>query len=116
MFGHNTVKAIGEGDIIADIKFQDKTTRIRLTQVMHVPGADGKILSLKMLDQKGFETHITRGHIHIMKVDEIYTEASLGEELYEVKMKIIPPQCNGPEVAEKAEEVGSIGGQPYKEV
>jgi len=32
-----------------------------------------------------------------MKSDEIYTEGSLGEELYEVTMKIIPLQHNGPE-------------------
>ena len=47
------VKGLGEGDIVADIEFQGKVTRIRLTQVMHVPGTDGKILSLKVLDQKG---------------------------------------------------------------
>jgi len=32
-----------------------------------------------------------------MKADKIYTERSLGEELYEVTMKIIPPQHNEPE-------------------
>ena len=60
-FGNNTVKGVGEGDIVADIEFQGKVTRIRLTQVMHVPGADGKILSLKVLDQKGFECWIYGG-------------------------------------------------------
>jgi len=53
---------------------------------------DGKILSLKILDQKGFETHFSGGHIHIMKADEIYSEGSLGEELYEVTMKSY--RCN----------------------
>ena len=56
---------------------------------------DGKILSLKVLDQKGFESHIVRGHIHIMKGAEVYMEASLGGELYEVKMKIVPSQESG---------------------
>jgi len=63
---------------------------------MHIPDIDGKILSQKMLDQKGFEIHISGGHVHIMKVGEIYTEASLGGELYEVRMKIIPPRDNEP--------------------
>src|SRR5882672_4333168 len=40
-FGRNTVKGIGEGDIIADINFRGKTKKIRITNVMHVPGADG---------------------------------------------------------------------------
>jgi len=53
-FGNNSVKGIGEGDIVADIKFQGKTMRIQLTHVMHVPSADGKTLSLKVLDQRGF--------------------------------------------------------------
>ena len=57
---------------------------------MHIPNADGKILSLKILDKKGLEIHIIRGHVHIMKADETYMEASLGKELYKVKMKIIP--------------------------
>ena len=60
-FGNNTVKGIREGNIVADIEFQGKVTRIRLTQVMHVPGTDGKILSLKVLDQKGFECQIYVG-------------------------------------------------------
>ena len=60
-FGNNTVKGVGEGDIVADIEFQGKVTRIRLTQVMHIPGADGKILSLKVLDQKGFKCWIYGG-------------------------------------------------------
>src|SRR5882724_8879108 len=58
-FGNNSVKGIGKGDIMADIEFQGKTTHIRLTQVMHIPGAEGKILSLKLLDQKGFECRIS---------------------------------------------------------
>jgi len=91
------IKVVGEGNILVDIKFRNKITRIQLTQDMHVPGADGKILSLKMLDQKGFETRISGGHICIMKADETYAEASLGNELYKVKMKIILPQCNGHE-------------------
>jgi len=41
---------------MADIEFEGKTTRICLTQVMHIPGVDGKILSLKKLDQKGFKS------------------------------------------------------------
>jgi len=91
-FGKNTVKGIGEGDILAEINFQGKTKKIRLTNVMHIPGADGKVLSLKVLDQRGFESRITGGRIRIMKGTEVYTEASLGEELYEVKMKIVPSQ------------------------
>ena len=88
------VKGVGEGDIVADIEFQGKVTRIRLTQVMHVPGADGKILSLKVLDQKGFECRIYGGRVCIMKNAETYIELSLGGELYEVKLKIIPSQQN----------------------
>jgi hypothetical protein len=91
-FGNNSVKGVGKGDIVADIEYRGKPTRIRLTQVMHVPGADGNILSLKVLDQKGLEMHIVGGCVRIMKNDEVYTEASLGGELYKVKMKIVPPQ------------------------
>jgi len=36
------VKGVGEGDIKEDIEFEGKTMRICLTQVMHVPGTDGK--------------------------------------------------------------------------
>ena len=91
-FSKNTVKGVGEGDIVTDIQHGDNTTRIRLTQVMHVPGTDGKILSLKVLDQKGFKSHIMGGCIRIMKDTEIYTKASLGGKIYEVKMKIVPSQ------------------------
>jgi len=95
-FGRNTVKAVGEGNVLADIKFRNKTTRIELTQVLHVPSVDGKILSLKRLDQKGFEIRISGGRVRIIKADETYAEAPLGGELYEVKMKIIPMQDNEP--------------------
>ena len=66
--------------------------RVHLTQVMHVPGADGKILSLKVLDQKGFESRIVGGHIQIMKNRQILTEASSEGGLYGVNLKIIPSQ------------------------
>jgi len=72
------VKGVGEGNIVADIEFQGKITRIQLTQVMHIPAADGKILSLKVLDQKGFECQIYGGRVPIKKNAEIYTKASLG--------------------------------------
>ena len=51
-FGNNFIKGMGEGDIVAGIKFQGKTTRICLTHVMHILGVDRNILSLKALDQK----------------------------------------------------------------
>jgi len=48
----NSVKGAGEGDIEVDIECSGKTTRIRLTQsCMYL----GKILSLKVLAQKGFK-------------------------------------------------------------
>lgn len=93
-FGNNTVKGVGEGDIEAEVKFQGNMTRIRLTQVMHVLSTDSKILSLKVLDQKGFESHLISGKIHIGKNSKIYTKAALGRELYKVKMKIVPPKEN----------------------
>jgi len=89
-FGNNTVKGVREGAIVADIEYEGKLTRICLTQVMHVLDTDRKILSLKKLDQKGFEIRIIRGHVHIMKAGKIYAEATLGRDLYEVKMKTIP--------------------------
>jgi len=91
-FGNNSVKGIGEGDIMADIEFQGKITHICLTQVMHIPGAQGKILFLKLLDQKGFKCQISGGRIQIMKNEKTYTEVKLGGELYEVSMKIVHPQ------------------------
>src|SRR5467141_196514 len=90
MFGNNMVKGAGEGDIDADMVCRGKTTRIHLTQVMHVPEAEGKILSLKVLAQRGFESHILADRIRITKDKKTYTEALLGSELYEVKMKVIP--------------------------
>ena len=57
-FGNNAVKGIGKGDIVADIEFQGKTSCIHFSQVIHVPGAKGKILYLKLFDQKGFECQI----------------------------------------------------------
>ena len=59
---------------------------------MHIPGTDGKILSLKILVQKGFESHILADCIHISKDGKTYAEASLGRELYEIKMNIITSQ------------------------
>ena len=56
--GNNSVKGAGEGNIDADIEYRGKTKRIQLTGVMHVPETEGKILSLKVLAQKGFESHI----------------------------------------------------------
>ena len=61
---------------------------------MHVPAAEGKILSLKVLAQKGFKSHISVDHIHISKDNQTYAEAILGGELYEVKMKVLQPQEN----------------------
>ena len=60
---------------------------VHLTQVMHVPGADGKILSLKVLDQKGFESHIIGGCIWIMKSGQVLTETSSEGDLYGVNLK-----------------------------
>jgi len=93
-FRNNKVEAIGEGDIFANVHYDSKTTRIRLTRVMHVPRANGKILSLKVLDQKGFESRIMGGCVKIMKDNIIYAEALLGGELYEVMLNIIPSKEN----------------------
>jgi len=59
---------------------------------MHIPEAEGKILSLKVLAQKGFQSHILADHICIMKDNKTYAEALLGKELYEVRMKVIQSQ------------------------
>ena len=61
---------------------------------MHVPKAKGRILSLKVLAQKGFESHILWDRIQITKDNKTYTEALLVGELYEAKMRVIPPQEN----------------------
>jgi len=61
---------------------------------MHIPKVKGKILSLKLLDQKGFKCPISDGHVCIMRNGETYMEAKLGGELYGVQMKIIPPQAH----------------------
>ena len=89
-FGNNTVEGVGEGEIIVSTEYQGEWTKIRLTQVMHVPRADGKILSLKVLDQKGFESHIAGGRIQIMRNGEVLTEALLEGDLYGVKLKVAP--------------------------
>ena len=91
-FGKNEVQAVGEGDVLADVDYQGKTTRNQLTQVMHVPSADGKILSLKVLDKRGFECRIVNGLVSVLKNRETYIEAPLGSELYEVSMKVVKPQ------------------------
>jgi len=91
-FRNNSVKGVGEGDIEADIEYGGKTMRIRLTQVMHVPEAEGKILSLKVLAQKGFQSHILADCICITKDNITYAEALLETELYEVKARIILSQ------------------------
>ena len=83
---------MGEGNIEADIECGSKTTRIHLTQVMHVPEAEGKILSLKVLAQKGFQSHILADCICITKDNITYAEALLETELYEVKARIILSQ------------------------
>src|SRR5882724_12262682 len=59
---------------------------------MHIPKAKGKILSLKVLSQKGFKSRILADWIHISKNDKTYAKAMLGGELYEVKMKVVPSQ------------------------
>src|SRR5882724_7141184 len=61
---------------------------------MHALGAGGKILSLKVLAQKGFESHILVDCICISKGKQTYTEAMLGGELYELKMKVVQTQEN----------------------
>jgi len=57
------MKGVREGNIIADIKYKGKVTRVCLTQVMHILDTEGKILSLKKLDQKCFKICIVAGHI-----------------------------------------------------
>src|SRR5882672_12571417 len=59
---------------------------------MHIPKAEGRIISLKVLDQKGYESRITGRHIHIMRNRKTCAKAFLGRQLYEVKMKIVPLQ------------------------
>jgi len=92
VFGKNSVKGIGEGNIDVNIKCGGKTTRIRLSQVMHIPEAEGKILSLKILAQKGFQSHILADRIRISKGNTTYAEALLGKELYKVEMKVVQSQ------------------------
>ena len=92
VFGKNEVQGIGEGDVLVETKYQGRVTRIQLTKVMHVPGAEGKILSLKVLDQKGYESRIVNGHIYIMKGAHTYAQATLGGELYEIDLRAIPSQ------------------------
>jgi len=82
------VKGEGEGDIDIDIKYGAKTMRICLTQVMHVSEAEGKILSLKVLVQKGFKSHMLTDQIQIIKDNKTYTNTLLGRELYEAKMRV----------------------------
>jgi len=62
-FRNNTIKGVGEGDFMANIEYEGRVTRICLTQVMHILDVEGKILSLKQLDQKGFERCIIAGCI-----------------------------------------------------
>ena len=91
-FGNNTVEGVGEGEIIPNIDYKGKCMRVHLTQVMHVPGADGKILSLKVLDQKGFKSHIIGGRIQIKKNGQVLTEVSSEEVYMESKWKPYLPK------------------------
>src|SRR5882724_6822585 len=93
-FGNNSVKGAGKGDIDVEVKYGGKITKIRLTNVMHVPAAEGKILSLKVLAQRGFESHILADRIRISKGKQTYAEAMLGGELYELKMKVVQTREN----------------------
>src|SRR5882672_3221289 len=66
-FGNNTIEGVSEGKIVANIEYGGKLTQICLMQVMHVPKVEEQILSLKVLDQRGFESCIARGCICIMR-------------------------------------------------
>src|SRR5882724_4463946 len=94
MFSINLVKGVGEGNINVEVECGGKTTRIWLTNVMDVPEAEGKILSLKVLVQKGFKSLILADCVRISRDNQTYVEAMLGGELYEVKMKVLPLQEN----------------------
>jgi len=92
-FQHNRVKGLGEGDIVADLKFQGKllgSDLHRSCMYWH----RWEDLIPQSLRSKGFECHIFWGQVHIMKNAETYSKATLGSELYEVKMKIIPSEQN----------------------
>src|SRR5882724_5420203 len=91
-FGKDEVYGIGEGDIDAEVEFQGKITRIKLTNVMHVPGRTSNILSLKILDQRGFESQMAGGRLCILKKDTILTKTPPGREQYEVNLKIHKPE------------------------
>jgi len=87
-FGNNTVKGVREGDIIADIKYEGKSEEFSSlksctywVQMEKYPEGSRP---------EGLQNCITEGQIQIIKGAEVYTEASLGRELYKVKMKIIP--------------------------
>ena len=110
MFGYNTVKAVGVGNIVANIKFWDKITRIQLTQFMHVPGTDQKILSL-IRPERVWNLHCQRTHL--------YHES--GQNLHRriIRWRIVWNQNEDHTTArqqtqEEAEEVGGVEGQPYK--
>jgi len=78
-FGNNLVKGTGEGHIDIKVECGGKIAKIQLANIMHVPGAEGRILSLKVLAQKGFKSHISADHIHISKDNQTYAEAILVE-------------------------------------
>jgi len=77
-----------------NIIYEGKTMKIRLANVMHMPRAEGKILSLKVPGAKGFESHILADCIHISRDNKTYAKAPLGRELYKIKMKVVPLQEN----------------------
>jgi len=81
-FEKNSVKGIGKGNIAVNIKCSRKTMRICLSQVMHIPEAKGKVLSLKILAPKGFQSHILADHICISKDIITYSKTLLGKDLY----------------------------------
>jgi len=86
VFSKNSVKGAGKGDIEVDIECSGKTTRIRLTQVMHVPR---KNPFPESPSPKRLQSHILADHICITKDNKTYAEALLGKELHEVRMKVI---------------------------
>jgi len=60
-----------------------------LPESLHVPEAEGKILSLKVLAQKGFQSHIFADRIRISKNDKTLRRSHVSGEYIEVKMKVV---------------------------
>ncbi len=87
-------KFAGTGDIYIKVFVDGKPFKVRLMNVLHVPGTDYQILSVSKIIDKGLNAKFDGSRCHIMSNSRVVAKSTLRNSLYYLNLYI-----NGSEIA-----------------